>query len=196
MNPLRFSLATLVGVVILLGIGLAALRSASDVWAAGVFTGTLLFLFVSVLGVTFTRGRRRVFWGGFAIFGWGYSILALGPQFADLIGPHLLTSKMLMALQEVIPQFRIRAGDKVLVKWGNSWYRSTVLSVQNGMYQIHYDGYSSASDEVVPSNRIKVGEPVHFLRIGHSMFGLVFGLLGSALALRMSQESIRADDAR
>src|SRR5262245_19582567 len=155
MGSLRFSLASLVGVVAALAFGLAALRSANQLWASAVFSLTLVLLLAAVLGVSFGHGPGRVYWGGFAIFGWAYLALALGPGFTNVVGPHLLTTKLLTAAERLLPQCQFGVGDKVLVQRGGGWYRSTILQVINGQYLIHYEGYSSASDELVGSSRIK-----------------------------------------
>ena len=45
----RFSIANLLGLVLFLAVGLAALREATDLWDSAVFTGTLALLLVSIL---------------------------------------------------------------------------------------------------------------------------------------------------
>jgi len=49
MRRIRFNIASLLGVILVLGIGLAALREASDLWDSGVFTVTLAALVISIL---------------------------------------------------------------------------------------------------------------------------------------------------
>ncbi|MFO0663526.1 MAG: agenet domain-containing protein [Polyangiaceae bacterium] len=46
-------------------------------------------------------------------------------------------------------------GDKVDVKWNNSWWKGEVLSVDNGKYRVHYTGWSSNWDETVAADRIR-----------------------------------------
>ena len=49
-----------------------------------------------------------------------------------------------------------KTGDKVDVEWHGKFYPSTVLAVlPEDKYKIHYDGWSSSWDEVVPVKRIK-----------------------------------------
>jgi hypothetical protein len=46
--------------------------------------------------------------------------------------------------------------DAVQVEWKGSWYQATILEAKDdGNYKIHYDGWSSSWDEVVPPNRIR-----------------------------------------
>ena len=49
-----------------------------------------------------------------------------------------------------------KVGDKVDVEWHGKFYPSTILAVLPGdQYKIHFDGWSSSWDEVVPVKRIK-----------------------------------------
>ena len=75
MRHFRFSIAGLMGAVLVAAVGLAALLSASPIWA-----GTMLLLTYVVLGLAILcavlRGHaRRAWWLGFCVFGWGYLAL-------------------------------------------------------------------------------------------------------------------------
>jgi hypothetical protein len=72
----RISVRTLMALVILLGLELAALRSCSVFWFKTSYSLTLASLFVAILAARFRDGT---FWFGFALFGWGYFLLGLGP---------------------------------------------------------------------------------------------------------------------
>ena len=52
-----------------------------------------------------------------------------------------------------------KTGDKIQVLWGSSYYPSTVVEIgsndKSGKYKIHYEGWSSGSDEWVAPNRIR-----------------------------------------
>jgi hypothetical protein len=79
MNHLRFTLAQLMVIVLFIGFGFAALRSASVLWASAVFTFTVATLSVAVLGAMARRGRARMTWAGLALFGWVYLGTTFGP---------------------------------------------------------------------------------------------------------------------
>ena len=64
--------------VLVLGIGLAALKHPSERAASLLFTLILASLLTSVLGAMARRGRERIAWIGFAVFGWTYLLLSLG----------------------------------------------------------------------------------------------------------------------
>jgi hypothetical protein len=79
MTRLRFSIAQSMAIVLLIGVGLAALRSGSALWSSAVFTLTVAVLSAAVLGAMARGGRVRVTWAGFALFGWVYLATTFGP---------------------------------------------------------------------------------------------------------------------
>jgi hypothetical protein len=79
MTHLRFTLAQLMAIVLLVGVGLVALRSASVLWSSVVFTLTVGVLSAAILGAMARRGRARMTWAGFALFGWIYLGTTFGP---------------------------------------------------------------------------------------------------------------------
>jgi hypothetical protein len=99
MNRIRFTIASLLVVVLLVAVGFAALREASDLWDRGVFTLALAVLLVSILFAVHRTGSERAFWLGFALFGWGYLGLSLVPS----IEPRLLMAKALAHLDSKVP---------------------------------------------------------------------------------------------
>src|SRR5690348_358666 len=99
MSRIRFTIASLLVVVLLVAVGFAALREASDPWDSGVFTLALAILLVSILLAVHRTESRRAFWLGFALFGWGYLALSLIPS----IESRLLTTKALAYLDSKVP---------------------------------------------------------------------------------------------
>src|SRR4051794_25401759 len=75
----RFSLAQSMAIVLLIGVGIAATQSASVLWASAVFTLTVAVLSTAILGAMARRGRARMTWAGFALFGWVYLGTTFGP---------------------------------------------------------------------------------------------------------------------
>jgi hypothetical protein len=61
------------------GVGFAGLRAATVLWASAVFTVTVLVLSAAVLGAMAHRGRGRLAWAGYAVFGWVYLAMTFGP---------------------------------------------------------------------------------------------------------------------
>jgi hypothetical protein len=103
MRWLRFSVAGLMAVVLLPGLGLGALRANSEVWASAMFTGAVVLFSASVVGAIVGSGITRSMSTGMAVFGWVYLIIAFGPWTKDATGPPpLLTSALLEYLQDYV----------------------------------------------------------------------------------------------
>jgi hypothetical protein len=91
----RFSIASLMFLVLILAVGFAALRSGSELWSIAVFSMTLVALFIAILGAVYRPAPGRAGWLGFVIFGWGYLVLSFGPGFRAEIRPQLVTAPLL-----------------------------------------------------------------------------------------------------
>ncbi len=76
MRAIRFPIAGLMGAVLVVALGLAALRNASETWASVMFLLTCGVLNLAVVGTLCREGAKRAWWLGFALFGWGYLVLA------------------------------------------------------------------------------------------------------------------------
>jgi hypothetical protein len=100
MKSFRFHLGTLVILVLLIGVGIAALRESNEIWDSGIFSVTFGVLLVSILLAIHRTERRRAFWLGFALFGWIYLVLTLMPS----IEPRLITTTALTFLDSSMPR--------------------------------------------------------------------------------------------
>jgi len=143
----RVSIAGLCGFVMLCGIGFAALRSPSDLWAAVVLNGTLAALALAALGALRLPEPRRASWMGFACFGWIYAALALGSGNL-LFSTYFFPTRLLVMLYP-----RLHPEDSTILLTSPVSPTSYVLSVWS-----------------------------RFFLIGHSLGGLLAGVVGAALA--------------
>lgn len=75
-----------------------------------------------------------------------------GDEWNEWVGPDRLR---IPGREISVSTSRFKVGDSVDVKWKGSWYPASVLSVKNGRYKIHYDGYGSNWDEWVSDDRIR-----------------------------------------
>ena len=66
MSRIRFTIGSLLGVILVLGVVLAALKESSDLWESGIFSVTLVILLASILLAFHRTGSSRAFWLGFA----------------------------------------------------------------------------------------------------------------------------------
>jgi hypothetical protein len=72
MRSIRFSIAWLMIVVLILALGLAALRNPTELWSGSLALVTKALLCLAVVGAVCRTGRERAWWLGVAVFGWAY----------------------------------------------------------------------------------------------------------------------------
>jgi hypothetical protein len=155
-NP-RFSIAGLMGVVLVAAIGLAALRNPTELWDGVMFLLTCGVLMLSVVGVVCRGGAERAWWLGFALFGWGYLTLAFSC-------PHELLPRLLstVLLQHVTP----RMDEPGMMRGGG--FRSVPLLLQFGAIGGGFGGGPNVG--------------LSPWRIGHCLWTLMAAVLGGTLA--------------
>ena len=76
MAQARFSIAAMMGAVLVAALGLAVLRYGPKVSAGVLFLLTCGVLCLGIVGTVCRRGAGRAWWLGFTLFGWGYMTLA------------------------------------------------------------------------------------------------------------------------
>jgi len=83
MSRFRFTLAQLMAIVLLVGFGFAALRNAAEFWASATYTLAFLMISVAPLCALARKGRDRMAWVGFAVFGWARLLVGALPYLTD-----------------------------------------------------------------------------------------------------------------
>ena len=96
MRDFRFNIVSILGAIVFVGFGFAALRQADDLWNSSLFSLTIGLLLAAVLLAIYRTEARRAFWIGFALFGWGYSSVSVIP----LTESRLITTKALVLLNQ------------------------------------------------------------------------------------------------
>jgi hypothetical protein len=99
LRSLRFSIAGLMITVLVVAIGVAALRQSSPMWAGLIFLLTCGVLSLGTVAVAFRR-EYRAWWFGFSLFGWSYLAISLWSLFYDQ--PTLPTESVLKAVAPVL----------------------------------------------------------------------------------------------
>jgi len=107
MHRLRFTLAQLMAVIIFIGFGFAAIRNANEIWASATYTLAVLMVSLATLGALARKGRARVMWAGFALFGWVRGLVGVLPsihtyQIGPIPAPELLTNRGFDFLREYL----------------------------------------------------------------------------------------------
>jgi hypothetical protein len=169
MNRFRFSLAQSMAIVLLVGVGLAALRSSSVLWSRTVFTLTVGVLSAAILGAMACRGRARMTWAGFALFGWIYLGTTFGP-WADVNG--------------------VKAPPYV-TRWGLDYWDA--MRGYGGRIETGPPGEVLFS-QVPPIAGKASFDAFQFRRIGHCLAASLFGLVGAALGRLAAAENDRPND--
>ncbi len=170
-RSIRFSIARLMGVVLIVAIGLAALRSATEIWAGVVFLSTCGVLALSIVGFLCRREAERAWWLGFALFGWGYVALAFWPS-SQALFPSLPTLTLLewlsrkVGLQPQVMGASFGTGGPRVGIGGPGGMQSIPVALMAG-------GFGGGGP---------VGGNEAFEQIGHCLWALLFAILGGTLA--------------
>ena len=175
MPRLRFTIAGMLGVVAFVAVGIAALRSGSDLWAATIFTLTAATLASAVLVSIHRQGRTRAFWFGFALFGWLHLAACLHPA----IKGRLLTANLLGLLARQMPSKSIDGS-----KPTNAWFEYADMNRDGDAGTVVYT--------IGPRSSITVtafGPPLGFYWVGEDLATLGVGLIGGLVSLRLRDRS-------
>jgi hypothetical protein len=209
MRRFRFHIGTLIILVLVLGVSLAALRESNEIWDSGVFTLVLTVLLVSVLLAVHRTEKRRAFWLGFALFGVAYLGLSLVPP----IESRLITTKALAYIDSKVPRSMLagfayfdydndgrmdlyvvnQAQPNVLyLNKGNGTFQDVTATVGlSPGNQAAGGGTLYLNSTARPSARGSVGTTENFTRIGHSLLALTLAFVGGQLSRRLHSRSLR-----
>ena len=169
MRSHRFSIAGLMGVVLLAAIGLAALRTPSETWAGIVLLATLAALGIASVGAICVRGASRAGFLGFAVFGWIYMAAAFPPYG---YWPKLPTRSL---LEQLAP--RIAGIEGPFPPPGG------MGGMGGGMRSVGQGGGDAGGFRgPVTGTSLWLTAAEHFLQIGHCLFALLAASLGAVLS--------------
>jgi hypothetical protein len=188
MRRIRFNIASLLVIILIIGVGFAALRESNDLWDSGVFTLTLGVLLISILLALHRMESRRAFWIGFALFGWVYVALTAIPP----IEPRLITTKGLHYLDSKVPGRYLEVS--IIEVSGSAPPNNQVQNVailEEGKQAVSSIQGQSKTWQV-PARTVFggwMGTKENFVRIGHSLFALVAAWLGGQLSRRLYRSS-------
>src|SRR4051794_30565069 len=107
MRRIQISLADLMTLVLVISLGIAALKMPSYYLANLLFTLASAMATFATLAAILRQGDARAPWAGFAVFVWAYLYLSMGPWERMYPGPQLGTSNLLVIAQPyVAPHFK------------------------------------------------------------------------------------------
>ena len=189
---LRFSLRQLLAFVAFVAVGCGGLIRPTVFLASLIFTATLVVLLAAVLAAVGRKGTARVFWIGFAIAGSGYLWMA---HWADeesytvstqwrlqTTGP-LFTTKLLALAHEALHPpppggFGGMPGGMGGMGGGGGMFALPLEPTAAPVFgQMAIPSPGSAATAAAYVTQMNA-----FMRIGHSLWALVFAYLGGQLA--------------
>jgi hypothetical protein len=178
----RPTILGLMGFIAFIAVGMAALRTNDELWAAVVFVLTVFTLCTAVLIAIYRRGA----WAGFAVFGWA-QFLICQPHSAPALGPTPLP---------------LALAYRVFISLGNPPHFPTVSFQIPGYPAILADGKgepflaavsggSAGFRGMVPVNSVRAG-----LCLTSILVGFVGALVGGFIARRYATRGDSRDDDR
>ena len=200
MRHFRFHLGTLVILVLLMGVGFAALRESNEIWDSSIFSITLGVLLISILLAIHRTERTTGILAGVR----SVRLDLPGASLVPSIESRLITTKALAYLGSKMPRGSLKIAS---VRHTGSWS----LAPSNQGQNLATNAVGSEVT-VVGEGRVFVydrttGKPLNgwmgrtenFIRIGHSLFALMIGWFGGQLSRRLcrtsrAQESSKAVD--
>jgi hypothetical protein len=170
---IRFSIAGLMAAVLLLAVGFAGFRTASPLWASAIFTMTVTVFAGAIVGAAARRGRSRIAWLGFGVFGWTYLLATfwLWPAPNGATAPPFLTKALLDYFQP--------SSSTAAVMWIDTAPPGEMSTEPPPMVSTIVPGTTNLAT-VTPFAGRAVNR-LHYRRIGHTLAAIVFGLLGALL---------------
>jgi hypothetical protein len=173
--PPRFTIGYLMGIVSLVGIGLAALHSPSLLWASGLFSLAVLLFSTAVIGAIAIAGLSRFACMGFSAFGGPYLLATfwLWPVANAVTAPPLLSTL-------VLDYFKPKASTASILLYD---------TVQRG------ESYPERPPTFSPAPTPFTGRAVnllHYRRIGHSLTAIFLGFMGALLGRFLATRRVAA----
>ncbi len=188
-QSIRFSLRSLLLVMVLLGLTLAVVMWNSEWLASLCYSMFLMVQCAAIVGAISRTGSARVFWLGFVVFGFGYGLTAFPSEpyrsywpgtlyrvspvqsAYPSVGPADITDRLFQLIQS-----NAKVGDVVSAQWQNAgFYPATVKEVRaDGRILVAW------TDGTRATLVTKVGiENIHGRIAGQSVVAVLVGLLAA-----------------
>ena len=186
MKRIRFNIASLLVVVLLVAVSFAGLREATELWDSGLFSVTLIVLLVSILLAIHRAEKRRAYWLGFTLFGWTY----LGYSLVPSIESRLITTKALAYVDSKVSDRSIVHLQRVWDTWSNDSTRNNQSIPSTSIAFSPQENGGTRGNQFVAGDWTFTrgftgaigGSTMNFIRIGHSFLTLIVATLGGMLS--------------
>ncbi len=214
-----FSVRSLMLVIVGAAVGLAALRSANVYWAAATATLVVAALATSVLGALGLRGREQYQWAGFALFSAVYLVVTVGTLLSEPFKGSFGTTVALNYVQSQVAYTQSQVdGDYLALLAHLRELRAKVVRQieqvppMDGLPKVAIVPEGLKADLAALDENIRLyhsstrwrswlpgaANTNEFLCVGHSLFALLSGLVGTAVgkmfyARRERSQNVRAE---
>jgi hypothetical protein len=209
----RFSIRSVMAFVLASALGMAALRNANEFWAGAMIMVALAAVGTAVLGALTLRGAERYGWAGFAVFSGGYLAIAVGPWPNDSSKPQLGTTALLTYVRaraadtltsptESLPGLQLRRAQLVqriekfaAVMRDSSDPALVELKERLANVDVAIQRAIAGGPSASPWRALRPGAMhiAHFFCVGHSIFSLLAGMVGAAVARGFYARRVRTE---
>jgi hypothetical protein len=191
MRGIRFSLRWLFGVVSFLAIGCGLLIYASPFLSKLTATLAVISLLTAVPAASYHTGDRRAFWAGFALFGFAYLWMVCGAWLSHdgsaSLRDRLVTTDLLTRSYDALPSRQTAlsgAAPPATAGWV-TYNAGAIFDPYTGQATVP----GSGSAYMLPPSVARPTDRADFLTTGHSLFAILFALLGGIITRRFSSRA-------
>ena len=187
----RFSVRTLMILIVGAAVGLTALRNANVYWGSAIAVVVGLAIAASVIAALALRGRERYGWAGFAVFSVAYLGVTVGTVLSDPFNDPFGTNKLL----NYVAQAAHYESTPVDRQGARAAAVREIESPETSQWRRDYiKGHLEQLDEAIADDQAKQNSVarwrswlpgaingIDFLRVGQSLFTLLSGLVGTVV---------------
>ena len=177
MRRYRFSIQGLMAFIVIVALGLVALRTPSRIWTNAWYSLALGSVTLAVPAAVGTIAERRAFWIGFACSSGVYFAFTLAPWVGDEAGHHLVTTALLdLASPHIVD-------NRYMIPTYIAGLNPPLWGVDPTPWQAwNLPDFRTSSNRTWSVGYVTLHSPPLYLRIGHGLFTLIAGLVGGELA--------------
>jgi hypothetical protein len=172
MHRFRFSIGGLMVLIVVMGVGFAALHFPTPLWGNVWFSFPLAALTLAIPAAIYSQGERRAFWVGFATCGWVYFVVSMAPWFQAETGCQLVTTTIL----DLLGPYFVR--EDYLLRTYIRQFNPPSAPISPTPWQVWNFPDFSGGTKSWRYGWHTVQSPPTYFRVGHGVFSLVIAFLG------------------
>jgi hypothetical protein len=172
----------MLAIVAFVAFGCVSLSNATATWACMAFTGAVIILLISAVGIVYGESERRAYCIGTSLFGWTYLLLSFAPGFMESTRPHLLTTPLLDLLHRQVERWIELPKDYPgFLRESESLGIVVVPDTARDRYEMWA---GAAAIRSAGRGGYSYGFPIaeHFHTVGHALFAILFATAGGLVA--------------